>query len=140
VPLAGQLAAVTALRQSETAFAPVREAFADRRRYAVERLTACGLTPELPGGGLAVWLPVGSLGLTGRAFADRLYAEQRVLVTPGDLSGPGGDGHVRLSFAADDGRLRAGLGRVAEFAAALRPADVSEPVVSESPAEPAAVG
>ena len=28
--------------------------------------------------GRAVWLPVTRLGLTGRAFTDRLYAEQRV--------------------------------------------------------------
>ena len=42
----------------------------------------------------------------GRAFAERLLQEQKVLVGPGCAFGSGGVGRVRLSFAADDGRLR----------------------------------
>ncbi|HEY1378245.1 MAG TPA: pyridoxal phosphate-dependent aminotransferase [Gemmataceae bacterium] len=139
-PAAGQQAALTALRQPKDSFAPARAAVASKRRYAVERLTAAGLEPTLPGGGLFVWLPVAALGLTGRAFADRLFADKRVLVTPGELYGPGGEGHVRLSLAADDGRLREGLGRLAEFVGELRPAAVAEPVAEVPADESAAVG
>jgi aminotransferase len=134
IPAAGQLAAISALRQP----AAVRETFAAKRRYVHERLTDLGLEPAWPAGGLCVWLPVGSLGLTGRAFADRLYAEKRVLVTPGDLCGPGGEDHVRVSFAADDGRVRAGLSRLVEFVNELRPAATTaaaKQVVEETPVE-----
>ncbi len=141
VPAAGQHAAAAALRQPGEAFAPVRAAVAAKRRYAVERLTGLGLEPVVPAGGLSVWLPVGPLGLTGRAFADRLYAERRVLVTPGELYGPGGEGYVRLSVAGEDGRLREGLGRLAEFVAELRPAAAApEPAAEATAAEPAGVG
>src|SRR5207237_8292387 len=100
--------ALVALRQ-EGKTAAVRDAFAAKRQYAYERLTGLGLEPAWPAGGVFLWLPVGPLGLTGRAFAERLLAEKRVLVAPGELYGPGGEGHVRVSYAAADARPREGL-------------------------------
>jgi aspartate/methionine/tyrosine aminotransferase len=139
VPAAGQLAALSAMRQPEESFVRVRETIATRRRYAVERLSST-FRAEPATGGLFVWLPVASLGMTGRAFAERLYAEQRVLVTPGDLYGPGGDGYVRLSLASDDGRLREGLSRLAEFVGELRPSAMPAPVAEVTAEEQLAVG
>jgi aspartate/methionine/tyrosine aminotransferase len=137
VATAGQQAAVAALRAGEEAFAPVRAAFAAKRQYAYERLRGLGLAPAWPAGGFFLWLPVAPLGLAGRTFAERLLADKRVLVTPGEVYGPGGAGHVRVSYATDDGRLREGLGRLAEFVAEVRrpAAPVSEPAD-----EPVAVG
>jgi aspartate/methionine/tyrosine aminotransferase len=143
VATAGQQAALAALRAGEAAFAPVREEFAAKRRYAYERLRGLGLEPAWPAGGFFLWLPVAPLGLSGRAFAERLLAEKRVLVTPGELYGPGGAGHVRVSYAADDGRLREGLCRLAEFVTELRkPAapPVAEPVPEPAAEEPVPVG
>ena len=141
VPAAGQLAALSALRQSEESFNRVRETFAAKRRYAVERLTSIFHTENVEAGGLFVWLPASSLGMTGRAFAERLFAEKSVLVTPGDLFGPGGEGHVRLSVAGDEGRLREGLSRMAEFVAELHPEPIPTEAVADVPTgEPAAVG
>ncbi|HEX4588643.1 MAG TPA: pyridoxal phosphate-dependent aminotransferase, partial [Gemmataceae bacterium] len=122
IPAAGQQAALAALRQPDESFAAVRSAFAAKRRYAVERLTIAFPGEAIEAGGLFVWLPVQSLNMTGRSFAERLFTETRVLLTPGDLYGPGGERFVRLSLAADDGRLREGLSRLAEFVANLRPA------------------
>jgi hypothetical protein len=57
--------------------------------------------------------------------------------------GPSGAGHVRVSFAADDGRLREGLTRMSAFVERLKnqtlPAPKSaEPTeeVAEEPKEP----
>src|SRR5207253_1963772 len=94
VPAASQQVALAALRQPEEAFAPIREAFAARRRYGFERLTALGLKPVWPAGAFFFWVPVGQLGLGGRAFAEQLLRTKKVLVTPGELFGPGGAGHV----------------------------------------------
>jgi aspartate/methionine/tyrosine aminotransferase len=114
-----QQVAETALRQSAESFAPLVSEMAARRRYAYERLQALGLTPNWPVGGFFFWLPVWEMGFCGRKFAEKLLEQKRVQVTPGDLFGPSGMGHVRISFAADDGRLREGLGRIAEFVGAV---------------------
>jgi aspartate/methionine/tyrosine aminotransferase len=122
VPTLCQQIAVAALRQSDDAFRPIRQEFDSRRHYAFERLQAAGLNPGWPGGGFFFWVPVWELGLTGRAFADRLFRSRKVLVTPGDHFGPSGPGYVRISYATEDGRLREGLGRLTEFVRSLQAA------------------
>lgn len=116
--------------------APERvERFRAKRQYTVDRLRALDLEVEAPGGGYFAWVPVASLGTDGRAFAERLLCEEQVLVGPGCAFGPSGTGHVRVSFAVDDGRLREGLHRLGAFVARLRnpnappvPMSVGEPV------------
>jgi aspartate/methionine/tyrosine aminotransferase len=125
VPTLCQQVAVRAVRSDDELFGPVLEEFRARRRYASERLTAMGLSPSWPAGGFFFWVPVAALGLDGRAFAERLLREQRVLVGPGCVFGPGAAGFVRVSFAAEDGRLREGLKRLAAFVAGLK----GQPVV-----------
>ncbi|HYT87338.1 MAG TPA: hypothetical protein VEL76_01335, partial [Gemmataceae bacterium] len=56
--------------------------------------------------------------------AARLLREKKVLVSPGELFGPSGTGHIRLSYAADDGRLREGLTRLTDFVRSLQGATV----------------
>ncbi len=116
-PVCQQAAArlLSDLPSSET-----RDRFAAKRRYAFDRLRAMGFAPEMPGGGFSFWLAVTSLGLDGRTFAERLLKEERVMVGPGVAFGPSGEGHVRVSFAADDGRLREGLNRLGAFVARLQ--------------------
>jgi aspartate/methionine/tyrosine aminotransferase len=89
--------------------------FRAKREYAMDRLRSMGFEPELPGGGYFAWVPVSGLGLDGRAFAERLLREARVLVGPGCAFGPSGADHVRISFAADEGRLREGFNRMAAY-------------------------
>lgn len=138
VPTVCQQAAARAVAEADADFMPTLARFRDRRRYVIDRLRGMGLEPEWPAGGYFAWVPVGGLGLDGRAFAERLLRERQVLVGPGCAFGPSGAGHVRVSFAADDGRLREGLGRLAAFVAELRnpgapPAPVEVP--AEEPAE-----
>ena len=140
VPTVCQQAAARAVADADTDFAPTLARFADRRRYVIDRLRGMGLEPEWPAGGYFVWVPVGGLGLDGRAFAERLLRESRVLVGPGCAFGPSGVGHVRLSFAADDGRLREGLARLAAFVAALRNPGAAPPEPPAPPADAAELG
>jgi aspartate/methionine/tyrosine aminotransferase len=78
-----------------------------------------GLKVDTAGEGPFLWASVRGLKLTGRPFADRLLAEHKVIVGPGDLFGPSGTDYVRVSVAADDGRVREGLSRMAAFAATV---------------------
>ncbi|HXG09049.1 MAG TPA: aminotransferase class I/II-fold pyridoxal phosphate-dependent enzyme [Gemmataceae bacterium] len=115
VPTVCQQIALAALRQPGEAFEPIRNEFDSRRRYAFERLRAMGLRPPWPAGAFFFWVSVAHLGLDGRAFAEGLLRAKKVLVTPGNPFGPSGLSHVRLSYATEDGRLREGLARLAEY-------------------------
>ena len=137
VPAVCQQAAARALAEGDDGFAPVAEQFRSRRQYVIDRLRGVGLEPDWPGGGYFVWVPVAPLGLDGRAFAERLLKERQVLVGPGCAFGPSGGGHVRISFAADDGRLREGLARLAAFVAGLRNPTAAAPPADEPSAEDA---
>jgi aspartate/methionine/tyrosine aminotransferase len=115
VPTVCQQIAIAALRQGPGAFEPIRHEFDARRRYAHERLTALGLQPGWPAGAFFFWIPVHWLSMSGREIAVQLRQSKRVMVTPGCFFGPSGAGHVRLSYATEDGRLREGLSRLGEF-------------------------
>src|SRR5262249_32970792 len=115
-----QQVALAALRQGNEPFRPIRAEFESRRRYAFERLQTMGLRPAWPAGGVFFWVPVRELGRTGRAVAGHLFRDKEVRGGPGAVFGPGGEGHVRLSYAAEDGRLREGLGRLADCVRQLR--------------------
>jgi aspartate/methionine/tyrosine aminotransferase len=121
VPALCQQAAVSLLHQNSEGLDKLRLQLASRRQYAFERLQSIGLAPDWPAGGFFLWTALGLPGWSGQVFADRLLEEKRVRVSPGSLFGPGGVGHIRLSFAVEDGRLREGLARFAEFHGALAP-------------------
>lgn len=110
-----QAGAVAALEGPQNAVAQMRAEFDRRRRLVQERLAA------IPGVGVArlqgafyAFPDVGSFGLDDEALADRLLAEAAVALVPGSAFGPGGEGHLRLSYATDYGRLSEGLDRLGE--------------------------
>jgi aspartate/methionine/tyrosine aminotransferase len=120
VPTLCQQIADTALRTSRESFEPLRKEFDSRRHYTHERLRGLELNAVWPAGAFFVWVSVWERGLSGRDFAEGLLREKRVLVTPGDLFGPSGTGHVRISYATDDGRLREGLNRLGDYIQGLQ--------------------
>ncbi|HSL56463.1 MAG TPA: succinyldiaminopimelate transaminase [Acidimicrobiales bacterium] len=83
---------------------------AQRQRYH-HRLTvladalrsAHGLDVALPGGGFYLWVP--APGGDAWAYADRLAREGGVLVSPGELYGAAGAGHVRIAVVQPDDRI-----------------------------------
>ena len=114
VPSICQQAALQALRTGDTVMTEMKADFATRREYVREQLQAMNLEPWAASAGFFFWVPVPN-GESGRAFAQRLLSETGVLVNPGHVFGPSGEAFVRISFATDEGRLRLGLERVAEF-------------------------
>jgi aspartate/methionine/tyrosine aminotransferase len=119
VPTICQNIALRAVTADDDLYGPAVEEVRDRVRYTAGRLRDIGFEVSEPAGGYFFWLPTAPLGLAGRTFAARLFAEQKVTVGPGDVYGPSGGGFVRLSAAAEDGRLREGLARLGAFVAGL---------------------
>jgi aspartate/methionine/tyrosine aminotransferase len=121
VSLLSQLQALHALRTSPDAFAPIQANMESRRRFVHDRLRAMGLETPSPTGGFFYWVSVPRQHGTGQAFAETLLTTQRVRVLPGDLFGPSGRHHIRLSFVAEDGRLEEGLNRLAAMVQGTTP-------------------
>jgi aspartate/methionine/tyrosine aminotransferase len=115
VPALCQQAALALFQQPAEKLDKLRTQMASRRQYAYERLQAMGFEPDWPAGGHFFWLETSRFGMSGAAFAERLFRDKRVRVTPGNFFGPNCHDYVRLSYATEDGRLRMGLGRIAEF-------------------------
>ena len=141
VPALCQQVAARELARAEDLFGPSVEELRDRRKYTMNRLTAMGLPAPTPRGGYFAWVDVSRAaapapGISpGRAFAEKLLREANVLVGPGDAFGPAGANFIRLSFAAEDGRLREGLSRLARFVNGPTPTKLAMPVFEEREAE-----
>lgn len=117
VPSLCQQTALHALRTGEGAMQEVRSDFAARRFYVRDRLQEMRLEPWPAAAGFFFWVPAPN-GEPGKDFAQRLLNATGVLVNPGHVFGPSGRSFVRISYATDEGRLREGLNRLAEFVAA----------------------
>jgi len=81
-----------------------RERYARRRALAVDALRACDLVHDGGPSTFYLWLRDADGGEDGWSIARRL-AERGLLVAAGELYGPGGAAHVRLSLTQTDERL-----------------------------------
>jgi aspartate/methionine/tyrosine aminotransferase len=96
------------------------ERYQARRDALVVGLNAIpGVTCEYPAGTFYAFPDVRETGLTDMEFTSRLLEQELVAVTPGSAFGPGGVGHVRLSFANSDEMLAEAVVRIGRFVKGL---------------------
>jgi acetylornithine aminotransferase len=95
-----------------------RDAYARKRAIMLAALERKGIRVAGSRATMYLWLEVPKPE-TAESLAARLL-EHGLIVSPGTFFGPSGAGYVRLSFAAEDGRLREGLARLAEHLRELR--------------------
>lgn len=86
------------------------ENFRYLRTYFAEHLPELTVVP-LQGTYLA-WIDCRALGMSSERMAQRLLDEARLMVNPGTLYGPGGEGFIRLNFACPRTVLADGLERL----------------------------
>jgi LL-diaminopimelate aminotransferase len=82
-----------------------------RRAIAMDGLMAAGLRASPPKATFYIWAEVPA-GMSSAEFARSLLDRTGVVVVPGSAYGGGGEGHIRLSLAVADGRLREAMGRL----------------------------
>ena len=109
--IALQRAAVTALELVPSFTAELRPLYQRRRDLLCSALERAGVSLVRPKGALYVWMPVPE-GATSLGYAERLLAEQSVVVGPGVAYGPHGEGYVRLALTAPDERLEEAADRI----------------------------
>ncbi|HMD45160.1 MAG TPA: aminotransferase class I/II-fold pyridoxal phosphate-dependent enzyme [Acidimicrobiales bacterium] len=83
-----------------------RERYLERLSYLASVLTAAGCPVGLPSGGFYLWVPVPAPWPDTWALTEHLARAGGLLVSPGDLYGPLGAGHVRVAVVQPMERLR----------------------------------
>jgi aspartate/methionine/tyrosine aminotransferase len=110
-----QQAGIIALRDGEAYVAEYREHLAKRRDQVVAALSAMpGLSLNAPGGAFFAFPRVDAL-TDSAAFAETTLRKTGVALTPGSAFGAGGEGHVRLCFAASEATLAEALKRLSSL-------------------------
>ena len=121
VTAVAQRAALAAIQAPQDCVREMTAAYEKRRQVIHEGLNAIdGITCLLPESTFYAFPNISSFGLSSWDFAKYLVKEHRVAVVPGSIFGQRGEGFVRISFAADENVLRAGIERIKSAAAALR--------------------
>ncbi|WP_040534239.1 aminotransferase class I/II-fold pyridoxal phosphate-dependent enzyme [Schleiferilactobacillus shenzhenensis] len=113
-----QVAAEEAFKNGQDDAAPMRRAYIERRDYLVPALQKMGFTVAKPDGAFYVFAKIPDrFGHSSWDFARALAHEARVAVIPGASFGPGGDGYIRISYAASMDQIKTAVQRIAEFMA-----------------------
>lgn len=114
-PITAQIAALEGLRSAESAKKEMLLEYDRRRRIMVKGFREMGLTCFDPLGAFYVFPDISATGLTSDEFAEQLLLEEKVAVVPGTAFGPGGEGHIRCSYAYSTEQLKEALTRMARF-------------------------
>ena len=108
-----QHGAIAALTGPQEPVEAMREAFAERREYVVDRLEGVeGLSAPRPQGAFYTFLDVREWEGTSLDIAESLLTEYGVVCAPGCGFGAAGEGFLRVSFANDLSRIEAGFDRI----------------------------
>ena len=89
--------------------------YARRRDLVVEALGEIGVDVQPPKGTIYIWAPVPD-GHTSASFAELVLEEAAVVVSPGSMYGPSGEGFFRISLTTPDERLLEAVERLGELA------------------------
>jgi len=109
-----QLAAVAALSpEADAEVASMNELYRRRRDLVCEALRAMGVEVQPPHGTIYVWAPVPSGFSSSEAYCEHVLERAGVVISPGAIYGPAGEGWFRISLTTPDDRLLAAIERLA---------------------------
>ena len=111
-----QLAGAAALTGPRGPIEQMNALYARRRDLVVDALGEIGVRVEPPKGTIYVWAPVPE-GHTSVSFAERVLEEAAVVVSPGAMYGPSGEGFFRISLTTPDDRIAEAMARIREHLA-----------------------
>jgi LL-diaminopimelate aminotransferase len=111
-----QIAGATAISGPPEPLAEMNATYQRRRDLVVSALGAIGVDVTPPKGTIYVWAPVPS-GHTSTSFAETVLEEAAVVVSPGSMYGPSGEGFFRISLTTPDERIEEAVERMREHLA-----------------------
>jgi LL-diaminopimelate aminotransferase len=108
-----QMAGVAALQGPDAPLKEMNETYARRRDLVVSALREIGVEVSAPKGTIYVWAPVPE-GHTSTSFCELVLEEAAVVVSPGSMYGPSGEGFFRIALTAPDDRIEEAVERMRE--------------------------
>jgi len=108
-----QMAGVAALEGPSEPLERMNETYARRRDLVVSALAEIGVEVSSPKGTIYVWAPVPE-GHTSTSFCERVLEEAAVVISPGSMYGPSGEGFFRIALTAPDERIEEAVERMRE--------------------------
>ena len=108
-----QMAGVAALEGPEGPLQRMNETYARRRDLVVSALDQIGVQVSSPKGTIYVWAPVPD-GHTSASFCELVLEEAAVVISPGSMYGPSGEGFFRIALTAPDDRIEEAVERMRE--------------------------
>ncbi|AFY79004.1 MAG: pyridoxal phosphate-dependent aminotransferase [Hydrococcus sp. C42_A2020_068] len=113
-----QYGAIAALEGSQDCVQQMLAAFAKRRQYMLERISAIpNLSCPKPNGAFYVFIDISQTGMASIDFCKALLEEHQVAAVPGIAFGA--DRCIRLSYATDMTTIEKGLDRLDKFVRSL---------------------
>ena len=108
-----QMAGVAALEGPDEPLERMNETYVRRRDVVVSALGAIGVDVASPKGTIYVWAPVPA-GHTSTSFCEMVLEEAAVVISPGSMYGPSGEGFFRIALTAPDDRIEEAVERMRE--------------------------
>jgi LL-diaminopimelate aminotransferase len=111
-----QMAGVAALTGPSESMERMNETYTRRRDLVVSALREIGVDVPSPKGTIYVWAPVPE-GHTSTSFCELVLEEAAVVISPGSMYGPSGEGFFRIALTAPDDRIEEAVERMREHLA-----------------------
>jgi LL-diaminopimelate aminotransferase len=101
-----QLAGIAALSpEADAEVASMNELYRRRRDLVCDALRAVGVNVRPPHGTIYVWAPVPDGFASSESYCEHVLERTGVVLTPGAVYGPAGEGWFRISLTTPDERL-----------------------------------
>jgi LL-diaminopimelate aminotransferase len=108
-----QIAGVAALQGPSEPMEEMNAIYTRRRDLVVSALREIGVDVPSPKGTIYVWAPVPE-GHTSTSFCELVLEEAAVVISPGSMYGPSGEGFFRIALTAPDDRIEEAVERMRE--------------------------
>jgi LL-diaminopimelate aminotransferase len=111
-----QITAIAALSPAgDEEVASMNELYVRRRDLVCDRLRAIGVEVRPPHGTIYVWAPVPEGFSSSEAYCEHVLERAAVVLSPGAIYGPAGEGWFRISLTTPDDRLLEAMERLGEL-------------------------